>query len=77
MNGKKNLGEKFRKIWVYLARLASFWKFWKMLQQFHSLLEIAENSNRTFSWMESAQLFTIILRPDRDRLCFTDGKHYL
>ena len=27
-----------------------FWKFWKML--FHSLLEVAENSNQTF-WLNA------------------------
>ena len=46
LNGKKNCGKTFPKIWVYLLRLAFFWKFLKML--FHSLLEVAENSNGTF-----------------------------
>ena len=48
LNGKKTSGKKFPKIWLYLARLSSFWKFWKML--LHSLLEVAENSNWT-SWL--------------------------
>ena len=43
LKGKKTSEKKFPKIWVYLAR-----KFWKML--FHSLLEVAENSNRKF-WL--------------------------
>ena len=42
-NGK-NLREKISKILVYLAKLSSFLKFWKML--FRSLLKVAENSNR-------------------------------
>ena len=35
--------EKKSEIWVYLAKI---WKLWKML--FHLLLEVAENSKRTF-----------------------------
>ena len=35
---KENFWEIFLKIWVYLARLSSFWKFLKML--FQSLLEV-------------------------------------
>lgn len=45
LNGNKTFGKKFPKIWVHLATLASFWK---ML--FHSLLEVALNSNWTF-WL--------------------------
>ena len=41
---EKNFREKISKIWVYLAKLSSFLKFWKML--FRSLLKVAENSNR-------------------------------
>ena len=37
----------FQKFWLN-GKGPSFWKFWKML--FHSLLEVAENSNRTF-WL--------------------------
>ena len=47
-NGKKTSGKTCSKIWVYLARFSFFWKFWKML--FHSLLEVAKNSNRKF-WL--------------------------
>ena len=48
LNGKKPSGKNVSKIWVYLARLSSFWKFWKMLC--HSLLEVAENSYQMF-WL--------------------------
>ena len=48
LNGKKTFRKKFPKLWVHLARLASLWKFWKML--FHSPLEVALNSNWTF-WL--------------------------
>ena len=46
--------EKFRekknsKFGYTLRGCPLFWKFWKMLL-FHSLVEIAENSNRTF-WL--------------------------
>ena len=49
---KEKFREKFPKIWVYLARLSSFWTFWKML--LHSLLEVAEIQTRLFGSMESA-----------------------
>ena len=43
LNGKKTSGKKFG----YSSRgCPFFWKFWKML--FHSLVEVAENSNQTF-----------------------------
>ena len=48
LNGKKTSEKKISKIWVYLARLPCFWKFWRM--PFHSLLEVAENSNPTL-WL--------------------------
>ena len=41
---KENFREKLSEIWVYLARLSSFWKFLKNL--FHSPLEVTKNSNR-------------------------------
>ena len=44
LNGKKTSGKKLSEIWVYLARLSSFWKFLKNL--FHSPLEVTKNSNR-------------------------------
>ena len=47
LNRTKTSGKKVSS-WVYLARVSSFWKFRKML--FHSLLEVAENLNRTF-WL--------------------------
>ena len=43
LNGKKSSVKFFSKIWVYLARLSS-------VVLFVSLLEVAENSNRTF-WL--------------------------
>ena len=48
LNGKKTSGKKISKIWVYLARLPCFLKFGRM--PFHSLLEVAENSDPTF-WL--------------------------
>lgn len=48
LNGQKTSRKKFPKIWLYLARLSSFYKFWKMLC--HSLLEVAKNANQTF-WL--------------------------
>ena len=47
-NWKKTSGKIFVKIWVYLARLSSFWKFLKML--FHLLLEVDEKSNCVKGW---------------------------
>ena len=54
LNGKKTSRKKFPKIWVYLARFSSLWKFWKIL--FHSLLEVAEIQTGLFGWMESTQI---------------------
>ena len=48
LNGKKTFCKTFSKIWVYHARLSFFWKFFKVL--FHSLLEVADNSNSMF-WL--------------------------
>ena len=53
LNGKKTFGKKnFRKVDGYNSRgCPTFWKFWKKL--FHSqcsLLEVAQNSGRTF-WL--------------------------
>ena len=53
LNFKKPSEKKFLTIWVYLARLSSFWKFLKML--FHSLLEVVENSNRKF-WLNGVMV---------------------
>ena len=47
-NWKKTSGKIFLQIWVYLPRLSSFWKFWKML--FHSLMKVDEKSDWTF-WL--------------------------
>ena len=44
---KKLWGKNFENLGIP-HEVALFWKFWKML--FHSLLEVAENSNRTF-WL--------------------------
>ena len=44
---RKLPGKHFRKFGYTSRGFALFWKFWKML--FHSLLEVAKNSNRTFS----------------------------
>jgi len=56
LNGKKTSGEKNSKIWVYLARLSSFSEILELL--FHSLLEVADNSNRTF-WLNGKRpIFT-------------------
>ena len=48
LNGKKTFCKTFSKIWVYHSRLSCFWKFFKVL--FHSLLDVADNSNSTF-WL--------------------------
>ena len=53
LNGKKTSGKKISTVWVYLARLSSFWKFLKML--FHSLLEVVKNSNWKF-WLNGVMV---------------------
>ena len=45
---KKNFWEKKFENLGIPREVTLFWTFWKML--FHSLLEVAENSNRTF-WL--------------------------
>ena len=48
LNGKETSGKRhFRKFGYTSRGFRLVWKFWKML--FHSLLEVAKNSNRTFS----------------------------
>ena len=49
LNGKKISRKKLSEIGVYLVRLSSFWKFLK--KPFHSLLDVAENSNRKL-WLD-------------------------
>ena len=49
--GERKLPEKkFSKIWVYIARLASFLEVLENALLFHSPLKFAENSNQTF-WL--------------------------
>ena len=60
LNGKKTSRKKISAIWVYLARLSSFWKFLKVL--FHSLLEVVENSNRKF-WLNGVMVVSPLSNP--------------
>ena len=62
LNGKKTSGKKFPNIWVHPARLSYFKDFGKCCAINSLVLEVAENSNRTFwlKWKRPKFLETLV-----------------
>ena len=77
MEGKKIKGKSFRKFGYTSQGWLLFGNSGKCSNSSIGYWKLPKIQTGRLVRMESAQLFTIILRPDRDRLCFTDGKRYL
>ena len=77
MEGKKIKGKSFQKFGYTSQGWLLFGNSGKCCNSSIRYWKLPKIQTGRLVGMESALLSTIILLPDRDRLCFTDRKHYL